>query len=677
MPKKLSNPISLTDRKRLICVALFIFVLFVLLIAQFYKIQIIEGEKWTLQADKQHFFIVQEPFLRGTFFSNTSVKKGHPENPQRFVVDIQKFHLFVDPYSIPVSIRNELAYYLMKQLDLPVSEKLTFRKHFSSQSRSRKLAMWLERDTRDTIMKWWLPYAKRHDIARNALFFVSDYQRSYPFGKLLGQVLHTIQNNKDEITKQGVPTGGLELYFNNHLKGKQGKRKLMRSPRNSLETGVVITPPEHGADIYLTINHCLQSIAEEEISKGVKKCKAKSGWAVMMDPHSGEILALAQYPFFYPPDYPFFFNDSKMIEHTRVKAVTDANEPGSAMKAITLAIALKANEELKKRGEKELFSSLEKIPTANGRFPGRSRNITDTHLHHYLNLEMAMWKSSNIYMARLVERIINRLGNNWYRQALQETFGFGQKTHLELPSESNGVLPTPGKKHPNGRLEWSLPTPFSMAFGHNIQVTTIQLLRAYAVLANGGLLVQPTLVRKIVKTNADGSQVVLKNNVEEKKLSPRVLSPEITREVVCSLKYVTKPGGTARKAEIWGYTEAGKTSTAKKIVNGAYSETLYWGVFVGIVPVEKPKFVIMVVMDEPEYGYIPGLGKNHNGGTCSAPIFREIASRSLEYLGIPPDDPHGYPNGDPRYDGNKADWISQTRRLQEMYEKWNNEAIKH
>lgn len=667
-------PVKTPDRKRLVCLAMGLFVFFALLIVQFYRIQMLEGDRWTKEARKQHFFIVQEPFLRGTFISNTSIKKGHPEQPQSFVIDVEKFHLYVDPDSIPADNRDSISDHLLAILDLSIAEQIALRDQFQKKSRSRRLAVWLDRETRDVINAWWLPYSQQHKMARNALFFVTDYQRSYPFGKLLGQVLHTIQNNKDEVTKQAIPTGGLELFFNSYLRGKQGKRRLMRSPRNAFETGEVVTPPQHGANIHLTINHCLQAIAEEEIAKGVRKCKAKAGWAVMMDPNSGEILVLAQYPFFHPPDYQYHFNDPQLIEHTRVKAVTDANEPGSVMKPFTLATALKANEVLRQRNEKALFSPTEKMATSNGRFPGRSKNLTDTHLHHYLNMNMALQKSSNIYMARLVESIIARLGKEWYRSELQDTFGFGKKTGIELPSESSGVLPTPGKKHPNGTFEWSVPTPFSMAIGHNIQINSIQLARAYAIFANGGYLVQPTLVRKIIKTQSDGTPEVLIDHTQQewRNAAPRVLSSEIVQSVVTAMKYVTKPGGTASRGDIWGYTEAGKTSTAKKIINGTYSETQYVATFVGFAPVKNPAFVLLVCMDEPEYGYIPGIGKNHNGGTCAAPVFREIAARALEYLGVTPDDPCGYPSGDPRYDAGKADWIPEIRRLQEMYETWNN-----
>lgn len=663
------------DRKRLFFVSLGIVALFALLTVHYFKIQVIEREKWEKEARKQHYFILKEPFKRGTFYSNTAIKKGHPEKEQRLVVDIEKFHLFIDPESIPAKRKKELASVLIRLLDLSKEESLNLWSQFQKKSRSRKVATWLDKEMKETILEWWNPYAHKHKIPRNAIFFQTDYQRSYPFKKLLGQVLHTVQNAKDEITDQSLPTGGLELYFNQYLKGKIGKRRLMRSPRNALETGEILTYPDNGADVYLTINHALQSIAEEELEKGVKKCKAKAGWAVMMDPKTGEILALAQYPFFYPENYQEYFNDPLLIENTKVKAVTDANEIGSVMKSITCAVALLANKELEQRGEKPLFSVDEKIATSNGRFPGRKKHITDTHLHSFLNMDMAIQHSSNIYVARLVERIIARLGADWYRRVLNEVFGFSVKTGIELPSESPGVLPTPGKKHPNGTFEWSTPTPFSMAFGHNLQANSIQLLRAYSLLANGGYWVNPTLIKKIVKKLPDGKEEILYSHPPQEKV--QVLDSQIAKRIVQAMKYSTKKGGTCWKGDIWGYTEAGKSSTAKKIVNGTYSETRYIGSFMGLTPTTDPAFVMIVSMDEPEYAYIPGIGKNHNGGTCSAPVFRDIARRSLEYLGIAPDDPFGYPNGDPRSDRSKADWMQETKILDDLYEKWNHKKESH
>lgn len=573
-------------RKRLVWVSIGVFFLFCALLVQFFKIQIIEGEKWSKAARAQHQLVVVEPFKRGLFYSNSAIQAGHPEKPQAFVVDIPKFHLYVDPVSIPEEFRNEVAVKLKGFLHLEQEEFEKLRSQFDRKSRSRKLSTWLDRKERDAILEWWFTFARPKKIVRNALYFVQDYQRSYPFGKLLGQVLHTVREEKEALTQQSIPTGGLEFIFDRFLQGKQGKRLILRSPRHPMETGKILAFPEDGADIYLTINHYLQAIAEEEIRKAVKNSNAKGGWALLMHPRTGEIYALAQYPWFEPADYPKYFNDPVLREHTKVKALTDPFEPGSIMKPLTLAIALKANKELTKQGKKPLFSPTEKMATSNGIFPGRSKPIGDTRRHNYLNMYMALQKSSNIYMSRLVQRIVEQLGEKWYRDALSEMLGLGKKTGIELPSESPGLLPTPGKLHPNGKMEWSVPTPFSIAFGHNILCNSFQILKSYAIIANGGYDVRPTLVRKVVRKNRDGSQEVLLDNTDPERVAsfPRVFEEDVTREVIKAMKYVTKPGGSAPKGDIYGYTEVGKTATSEKIINGTYSKKDHISTFIGFAP---------------------------------------------------------------------------------------------
>jgi len=671
--RRLSGLPSSTDRKRLVWVSLFVFILFSLLILQFYKIQIVEGDKWTKHALAQHQFIVTEPFKRGIFYSNGSLKTGHPDMPQPIVSDVQKFHLFADPKSIPSDLSEEIGSTLAQFLHSDQKEAQKVKEQLLKKSRSRKLAMWLSKDQRQKIEQWWLAFARKHKIPRNALFFIADYKRSYPFGSLLGQVLHTVREDRDEFTHQSIPTGGLEMAFNNLLKGKQGKRLMQRSPLHPLDTGKILMAPEDGADVYLTINHYIQAIAEEEIAKAVKAANAKGGWAVMMDPHTGEILALAQYPFFDLASYSQFFNDSKLKEDTKVKAVTDPFEPGSTMKPLTLAICLKANEELKKRGKSPLFHPQDKIDTSNAHFRGRSKPLAETHYHHFLNMYLGLQKSSNNYMARMVERVIDSLGVDWYRSALQDIFGFGTKTEIELPSESVGLLPTPGKKHPNGKLEWSIPTPYVLAIGHNILVNSIQLVKAYSIIANGGHDVKPTLVRKVVKTKRDGSQEVLIDHVsqEGKEGFKQLLEPEITEEVTRAMKFVTKPGGSGTKADIHGYTEAGKTGTSEKVIGGVYSKKDHISTFVGFAPAKNPRFVLLIAINDPEFKFIAGVGRNQRSGHCAAPVFRAIGTRTLQYLGVEPDDPYGYPIGDPRYDAKKADWINETQALKELYQKWN------
>jgi cell division protein FtsI (penicillin-binding protein 3) len=212
-----------------------------------------------------------------------------------------------------------------------------------------------------------------------------------------------------------------------------------------------------------------------------------------------------------------------------------------------------------------------------------------------------------------------------------------------------------------------------LAFGHNILANSVQMLRAYAILANGGFDVKPTLVRKITRKNQDGTTTILLDNSkpERKESFKRLLEPQIVEQIVPIIKLVTKPGGTAYKADILGYTEAGKTGTSEKIVNGVYSKNHFISTFVGFAPAHEPRFVLLIAIDEPEAGYIPGVGKNHMGGNCAAPAFREIGTRTLQYLGVEPDDPHGYPSGDPRYDKDKADSVKKILELKELYKHWN------
>lgn len=664
-------PLKSKDRKRLVSVAVFLAVLFCLLVVRFYFIQIVEGERWTQVAMAQHQCIVTEPFMRGSFYSNTSIKQGHPEEEQPFVVDVPKFHLFIDPDSIPEAVKNRMADDLFTLLRFDKEQKNKMRGEFFRKSRCRKIAVWMDREQRGEIETWWSDFSKKEKLVRNALFFTSDYKRSYPFGTLLGSVLHTVQAERDPQTHQNLPTGGLEMLFNSYLKGKEGKRLIVRSPRHPLDTGKILEVPENGADIYLTINHYLQAIAEYELNKGVKAVNGKGGWAVMMDPYTGEILALAQTPPFDPTHYADYFNDPTLQERTHVKAVTDCYEPGSIFKPITLAVCLKASEELKKQGKPPIFTPEEKIPTSNGWFPGRSAPLKDVgRVHGFLNMDLGVQKSSNIYMARLIHRLIETMGDQWYRNALVEIFGFGQKTNIDLPAESSGLLPMPGKLHPNGKLEWSTPTPYSLAMGHNILINSIQMVKAFAILANGGFTVQPHLVRKIVKTLPDGTKKILVDN-SSYRATKQVLSTEISKRIVRSMKFATKEGGTSRRADVMGYTEAGKSGTSEKIIEGIYSRDHHVSSFLGFAPAENPRFILLVSIDDPEKKFVPGVGKQQMGGVCATPIFREIATRSLQYLGVAPDDPYGYPLGDPRRDSKKADWLAEVSALKELYEKWN------
>lgn len=652
------------DFRRLLFLAVFLFLLFCFIVIQFFKLQIIEGDKWSRQAKAQHQFSVVESFNRGRFFSNPELKEGHPEKAVPLVFDVKRYHLFIDPLAIPIDSRDGITSTLAEIFALNGEEKNRLRQQFDKRCRSRRVHMWIEESGKKVVEKWWKPFAKGKKIPRSALYFVKDYQRAYPYGQLLGAVIHTVRDDRDLITHQALPTGGLELFFDSYLQGKAGRRLLLRSPSRSFEGGLLMTHPEDGADVYLSIDHHIQAIAEEEVKRAVKISGAKSGWAVMMNPNTGEIYALAQHPGFDPSDYREYYNDPERVEATRVHAITDCFEPGSTMKPISIAIAMLANEELKRQGKEAIFDPADMMPAYDGTFPGRKRLVHDVGTHRFLNMYLAVQKSSNIYIAKLIKRIIETLGNEWYRRQLEEVFGFGVATGIEFPGESPGLLPTPNKRYSSGRLQWSTPTPYSLSFGYNLLANSIQVMRAFAIIANGGYSVQPTLLKKIVKNG----EVIFDHGKRERK---QVLSLEISRELICALKAVTKPGGAGVRADIPGYTEAGKTGTAEKVIRGVYSKRRHFGSFIGFAPADHPQFLLYVAIDDPEYRYLPGIGTIHFGGRCAAPPFRRIMQRTFNYLGIPPDDPHGYPRDDPRFNSEKADWNEQVNILKELYTEWN------
>ncbi|MBS0623149.1 MAG: penicillin-binding protein 2 [Verrucomicrobia bacterium] len=657
-------------KARIVVTACFIFSLFALLIAHYFTLQIIQFSKWHLKAAGQHQIVVNEPFRRGAFYGYVGNQPGQ-QNPYRpLVFDVTKFHLFIDPLSIASVYREDIWNHLSKILPLEVKSKAEFDKR----SHSRCLWRWVNSEQKKQILQWWQPYAKKHKIPSNALYMLTDYQRCYPYGCLLGQTLHTIRDLKQEGTALALPTGGLEAFFNEYLKGQPGKRRLLRSPRNHLELDQLVQIPEDGADIYLTIHPVIQAIAEEEITKAVEASGAKGGWAVMMEARTGNILALAQAPAFHPSSYASYFNNPDMIELTKVHAVMDAFELGSIMKPITIAIALKGNQELIAKNKPPLFDPYAKMDVSRSIFPGRaSKPLRDLVRCKFENMAMAIQKSSNVYMAQLADRIVQQLGDNWYRQMLIECFGFGTLTHLEMPAEAMGLVPSKERFHPNGAPEWSLPTPYSLSIGYNLLATGMQMVRAYAVFANGGYLVQPTLIRQVIHHHLDGREEILIDHTCPGPF-PRVLDPEIAQTVLEATKYTTKVGGTGHLAAVPGYTEAGKTGSAEKIIGGQYAHKTHISSFIGVSPARPDAsnpLVLLISIDEPKPILQENGVKGYLGGRCAAPVFCAIMQRALLCLGVPQDDPFGYPTKDPRYDPDKADWVREVNELKRLFGEWN------
>lgn len=644
----------MNHRKYLTVITCGVLLSYSLLILRYYKIQICEGKRWAVEALGQHEFRVQDPFRRGTFFSQMNARNGEQEQFQPLAIDITKFHLCLDAVAIPEGHRDLIARKIFTLVGEDNYESI--RKEFDKKSRHRKLVLWLGHGERDRVLNWWRKYAAKHKLPSNALFFISDYQRSYPFGKLLGQVLHTLREIKDEKTGKAFPTGGLEAYFNHILEGEPGERKLLRSPLNRLDVDKITKIPRDGADIYLTVNPCIQTIAEEELEKGVKEAQARGGRLILMNSHTGEILALAQYPFFHPAQYKDFFNDKEKIEHTKVSSVSDVFEPGSIMKPITVAIALLANEEMEKRTGKSLFDPNEPIDVTRTLFPGRKQfPLRDISTNRRLNMYMAIQKSSNVYVAQLADRIVQNLGNLWYEEKLS-SLGFGEKTGIELPGEALGLVPSSKRFHINDSPEWSLSTPYSLAMGYNLLATGMQMVRAYAILANGGYDVRPTLIKKIVASS--GEEYVLRSQNRGK----RLLSQDIVDQVLKAMRFTTCPGGTGFRAAPKNFSSAGKTGTTEKLVQGRYDKRRHISSFIGITPLypqdSSVPLVMLISIDDPEHSVRADGTKNYMGGRCAAPVFARVADRVLPYLGV-------------SEDKKTYDYTREVSAMKSLYEEWN------
>ena len=347
----------------------------------------------------------------------------------------------------------------------------------------------------------------------------------------------------------------------------------------------------------LSIDEGIQHVAERELDAAMHTYETKGGSLVVVDPNTGEILALASTPGYNPNDY----TDSD-FDARRDRAVTDRFEPGSVMKPFMMAGALAAG----------TLKPTDSIDCEHGVYQIGGMTIHDTHLNDVLTPTQILAKSSNIGALKIGLELGEPSLYAAYRR-----FGFGEPTGITLPGEASGVL------RPQGRAWYDAETA-SASFGQGISVTTLQLAMAMSAIANGGRLLEPILVKKV--TDGRG-ETVREASVHVRR---EAVPPGVARTVAEMLTAVTEEGGTAVEAAIPGFRVAGKTSTAQKVdpATGKYSTEKYTAVFVGFVPVEHPRLVVAVVLDEPMIG--------HYGGDLAGPVFRRVTEASLRYLGVTP-----------------------------------------
>ena len=413
-----------------------------------------------------------------------------------------------------------------------------------------------------------------------------EYQRFYPQGEVAAHIVGF--SNVDDVGQEG-----LELTYNDWLRGVSGRRQVMKDRRghiikelNTLQTA------EPGNNLQLSIDFRLQSLAYKELKSEFIKRRAKGASLVMLDVNTGEVLAMVNQPSYNP------HNKTNMTDFSvlRNRAITDVFEPGSTIKAFTIAAAL----------ETGVYSPETIVETSPGWMMVNGNEVKDIANYGTLTVEGVITKSSNIGSSKIAMDI----GIEPIRD-LFERVGFGQSIGTSFPGERGGVLPNPRR--------WSRHGIATFSFGYGLSTSALQLAQAYSVLADGGVKKPVSLVRLSEQSIADLPR-------------ERVLSESISKRVVQMLETVVDPrrGGSAVEANIPFYSVAGKTGTAHVVGEFGYEANLHNSLFVGLVPASDPQIVIVIVINEPK-------GKEHYGGQVAAPVFSKVASGAMRILNINPD----------------------------------------
>lgn len=423
------------------------------------------------------------------------------------------------------------------------------------------------------------------------LGFLKESQRFYPQKEIAAQVLGFVG-----VDSQGLE--GIELQYDRIIKGKTRKLFADRDARGRhvfVEGLQPLDQSRQGHDLVLTIDKNIQYIAEKELQEAVSLSQAKSGTAIVMDPLTGEVLASAVCPLFNPNNYTEAAPGSR-----RNRAVTDIYEPGSTFKTFLVASAL----------DEGVVKPADMFFCENGAYRISRRTIHDHGSYGWLDVASIIKHSSNIG----VTKIGRQLGKEQLYRYIR-SFGFTASTGISLPAEQSGFMPS--------LKRCSEHTQSAISFGQSITVTPLQMVTAYAAIANGGMLMQPVIVKRI----SDSRGGVVQENPPV--MRRRVISPETARIMRGMLKQVVASGGTGTRAAVEGYTVAGKTGTSQKIEQGVYSHSKFMASFAGFAPADEPRVAIIVIIDEPQ--------RLKYGGESAAPAFSRMAGEILNYLHVPPD----------------------------------------
>ncbi|MCG2585328.1 penicillin-binding protein 2 [Massilia sp. TS11] len=473
--------------------------------------------------------------------------------------------LYVEPEVLreaPAAKLSELA----KLLEMPEAE---LRKKLSVQRDSVLIKRQVELDAAEQIAKLDLP----------GIDLRKDYKRFYPQGEVMTHLVGF--TNVEDVGQEGI-----ELGQQKTLVGQPGSRRVIRDRLGRIIEDIgAMKEPRDGKDLTLSVDSKLQYIAFTQIKEAVQKYNAKAAAAVVLDIHTGEVLALANWPSYNPNE-----RSTLTGEQLRNRVLTDTFEPGSTLKPLTVALAL----ENKRITPETVFD------TSPGRITIGDHTVRDSHAHGLLTVKQIIQKSSNVGMSKIALPMP--------AQDMWEIFtksGFGQAPKFGFPGAVAGRV-RPYKS-------WRPIEQANMAFGQGISVSLLQLARSYMIYGRDGDII-PLSFQKL----------------SEPPQGTPVISPKTAAQMREMLEMVVSPEGTAPQAQVPGYRVGGKTGTAQKIINGRYSQSHYIASFVGIAPMSKPRFVIAVMVDDP-------VGAVHTGGGVAAPTFSLLAANALRAANVPPD----------------------------------------
>ncbi len=418
---------------------------------------------------------------------------------------------------------------------------------------------------------------------------LSEYKRFYPNGTMAANLIGAVGLDARALS-------GLELYWEDILKSEDPPLLVEQDAKGRSYSPYALVGLEHPKEIVLTLDKTVQYLAERELKDAVEQAKAQGGVAIVLEPQTGTILAMAVHPTFDPNEYQDY-----ELKNWRNRAITDVFEPGSIFKAFTMAAAL----------ELGAIQPNQKLHCENGSMKVGKYTIHDHHGYGLLSLSEIIKYSSNICSYKLAGRV----GKKPFHQFLQD-LGFGAKTGIEIPGEQPGIFSS---------LKNLSPVQLgTMGFGQGISATPLQIAMAYGAIANGGSLMKPYLIKEIRDTKG----FVLKKF--EPQMIRRIMSEKTASQLTQYLETVVEKGGTGTAAHIEAFPVAGKTGTAQKVMEGqkGYAKNKYLASFVGFAPVQKPRLVVLVSIDEPQGAYY--------GGLVSGPVFKKIMEQSLTYLKVPP-----------------------------------------